>query len=133
MLAGIWQKLHGFGCWLSQSMITLFYWTGYFFTFWLPAKLIGLDIIPREADVEDKHTFRHFANSMAGTLFFYWVCNCSMLLSAVISFGLGWLIWEVLVDGILKASDMRGYQTSDVGADFWGAILPVLIYYLGKL
>lgn len=132
MIRKIWEYLHKAGTWVSDMSFVLFRYTGYLFSFWLP-RIFGdrLTIIPLESDFEDKHTFRHFSSSIIGTLVFWVILNLNIFLSAFLSFIIGWLGWEVLVDGILKWSDTRGYQISDVGADFWGAITPVIVYLIG--
>jgi len=133
MIDFIWEFIHKVGIWVSKKSFVLFKYTGYVFTFWLP-KILGnrLTIIPLVSDFEDSHTFRHFSVSMIGTLAFWIILNVNIFLSALLSFLIGWIIWEIIIDGMLKASDARGYQISDTGADFWGALTPVIIYLIGR-
>jgi len=134
MIKKIWEFLHKIGIWVSGAIFVIFKITGYVFSFWLPKIRIGsceLTVIPLLLDKEDTHTFRHFSISMIGTLIFWLWFNINIYWSALISFVIGWIAWEIFVDGIFKASDARGYQISDVGADFWGAFTPCIIYLIG--
>lgn len=113
------------------AIFKIFKWTGWLITEILfVEKYKNISIIPLEEDKEDLHTIRHFSLGVLLTILFFFIFHLPMGISFLISFLL-LLIYEIALDGY-KLVDKRGYQISDVGADFWGAILPYLIYLIGK-
>jgi hypothetical protein len=120
----LWKKLIEFVNYVDRVLIfKAFKWTGLVLA--SPVFIINaffrkppLTFIPFEEDFEDFHTFRHFAISSILTALAYGLLK----LNPTASFYFAFLImyaYEIL-DG-LKLIDERGFQMSDLGADFFGA------------
>lgn len=126
------EKIKSWVQFLDQvALFKIFKWTGWLITELLfVEKYKNITVIPLEEDKEDLHTIRHFSMGVLLTIIFFFIFHISMALSFVISFIL-LLLYEIFLDGY-KLVDKRGYQISDVGADLWGAILPYIIYLIGK-
>lgn len=77
-----------------------------------------LIFIPFEEDFEDIHTFRHFSISAILTALAYGLLKFNPTSSFYFAF-LIMYVYEI-ING-LKFIDDRGFQMSDIGANFWGA------------
>jgi len=121
---GLISRIVGFVQHIDQNIIfKVFKWVGFILS--SPVFIINaffkkppLTFILLEEDHEDLHTFRHFAMASILTAFAYGVFKWNSHLSFLFGFGLMYL-YEFL-DG-LKLIDKRGWQMSDIGADFFGA------------
>jgi len=119
---------------LDKRIFTVFKWTGIILA--SPVLILcaffkksPLTFIEWGEDVEDLHTFRHFSMAAVLVAFFYGVFHFTPLLSFWLSFGLMY-VYEIL-DG-LKLIDKRGFQISDIGANFWGAwIIWLFLHFRG--
>jgi len=120
----LWKKLVDFVNYVDRVLIfKAFKWTGLVLA--SPVFIINaffrkppLTFIPFEEDFEDLHTFRHFAISSILTALAYGLLK----FNPTASFYFGFLImyaYEIL-DGF-RLIDERGFQMSDLGADFFGA------------
>jgi hypothetical protein len=120
----LWNKLIEFVNHIDRVLIfKAFKWTGLVLA--SPIFIINaffkkppLTFIQFEEDFEDFHTFRHFAISSILTALAYGLLK----LNPTASFYFAFLImyaYEIL-DGF-RLIDNRGFQMSDLGADFWGA------------
>lgn len=113
------------------ALFKIFKLTGLAFTVaFRVEKYKNISVIPLEEDLEDLHTIRHFSISTLLTIIFFFILHCPMWLSFLLSFVI-MFAYEIILDGY-RLVDKRGYQISDVGADFWGAILPYIIWRIGK-
>ena len=120
----LWEKLVSFVQHVDRNVVfKVFKWIG--FALSSPVFIINaffkkspLTFIVLEEDHEDLHTFRHFAMASILTAFAYGVFKWNPTASFWFGFGLMYL-YEFL-DG-LKLIDKRGWQISDIGADFFGA------------
>ncbi len=119
-----WNKLLEFMRRIDSDLIfKVFKWTGLA----LSSPLIIINaffqkppftFIPFWEDFEDLHTFRHFSISAILTALAYGLLKFNPTASFYFAF-LIMYAYEIL-DG-LRLIDDRGFQISDVGADFWGA------------
>jgi len=120
----LFEKIIRFVQHVDQNIIfKVFKWTGFLLS--SPFYIINaffkkppLTFIPLEEDFEDLHTFRHFAMASILTAFAYGVFKWN----PTASFWFGFLLmyaYEIL-DGF-RLIDKRGFQMSDIGADFFGA------------
>ena len=117
---------------LNKLIFKLIKWTGLVFS--IPIIVINaffkkppLTFILWEDDFEDTHTWKHFIASMVLTLFAFSVLSLKPLICFWIGFGVMY-IYEIF-DGF-RIFDERGYQISDIGADFWGAYITYILLTL---
>lgn len=120
----LFEKIVKFVQHVDQNIIfKVFKWTGFILS--SPVFIINalfkkppLTFIPIEEDFEDLHTFRHFAMASILTTFAYGVLKRNPTVSFLFGFLLMYA-YEIL-DGF-RLIDKRGFQMSDIGADFFGA------------
>lgn len=135
-MTGIWAKLKinldKLSMKLNRFIEETFKRLGVFFSavLILPALLAQyhlIEVVDYREDHLDVHTFQHVWGATLLTIFFIFK-GVDIWLAFWFSF-LIWVLYEILLDGT-KLCNKRGYQLSDIGADFVGAFIPSLLKYL---
>lgn len=88
-----------------------------------------IEYIGYEEDRLDFHTFQHTWGATILTLILL-LMGINVFYAFFFSLQV-WVAYEVFFDG-LRISDKRGYQLSDIGADFIGAIVPAILWLIFK-